>query len=360
MSETGGPVAPSRTDGGEAERWRLADERDFLVRSLADAAAEHAAGDLEEEDFTALCRRDGSRLAEVERRLGDLDRPPAPEGAAEGPAAAAGTSTDTGPNASTEVPVVPQPGGHRPPGPKGGGGGSPGTIVGRHRAGAEPGPVPGAGSLRPGRRRRWWLAAAGTALVVAGVVLLALQLSSPRLPGAPGDGGASLNAQQKIAQQLDQAAVLADRGTVSAFEQALTLYDGVLREDPRQPQALAASGYLEWEVGAIGRQPSLATGGRDRVRRSLGIEADDPSAHLYLGIIEADGIPTAGGRATGTDPAAAVVQFHQFLAGHPAAGTLDQVAPVIADAYKAARQPVPSSVSRAERSGATTTTTTRG
>ena len=44
----------------------LADRRVFLERSLADAKAEHDAGDLSDADYDALSRRDGSRLEAME------------------------------------------------------------------------------------------------------------------------------------------------------------------------------------------------------------------------------------------------------------------------------------------------------
>ena len=71
---------------GRDERWYLTDERDFLRRSLEDAAREHEAGDLSDEDHALLVARDSARLAEVEAELaalGPAEPAPAPDAAAE-------------------------------------------------------------------------------------------------------------------------------------------------------------------------------------------------------------------------------------------------------------------------------------
>ena len=60
----------------------LADELSLLEASIADARAEHEAGDLDDDALAAIVRRDGARLAEVRARLGEL---------ASGPPAALGT-----------------------------------------------------------------------------------------------------------------------------------------------------------------------------------------------------------------------------------------------------------------------------
>ena len=60
------------------ERWFLTDQREFLLRSLDDAAREHEAGDLSDEDYAVLEARDRARLAEVEAELAALGPEPAP------------------------------------------------------------------------------------------------------------------------------------------------------------------------------------------------------------------------------------------------------------------------------------------
>jgi tetratricopeptide (TPR) repeat protein len=52
--------------------FALRDEIELLVRSLADARAEHDRGELDDEGLTAIERRDGARLADAEARLAAL------------------------------------------------------------------------------------------------------------------------------------------------------------------------------------------------------------------------------------------------------------------------------------------------
>ena len=60
------------------DRWYLNDQRDFLLRSIADAHSEHDAGDLSDADFSLLVARDRRRLADVELALGELAPLPPP------------------------------------------------------------------------------------------------------------------------------------------------------------------------------------------------------------------------------------------------------------------------------------------
>ncbi len=272
-------------DGSEAATvWRLRDEEQFLVRSLEDAAREREAGDLSDQDFRLLAARDRSRLAEVRRLLAERTTEPVPPSSAEA-----------------------------------------GDRLGRRDAPA---------ALR---RRRWWLAALGVTLVVAGVVLLVWDLVSPRLPGQTPTGGVSLNAAQMVERQLAQAAVLIEQHKVQS---ALRLYDTVLTEDPRQPEALAQWGWLEWGTGERARDAKLVGAGSAFVEEALRVDPRFTAAHLYLGTIE----EAAG------DDAAAVVQYGQFLAGRPATALVRDSAPLIEKAYRAVGRPVPAMVAPSGRS----------
>lgn len=261
-----------------ASAWRLRDEEQFLVRSLADAAREHEVGDLSDDDFRLLTARDGARLEEVRRQLA--------------------------------LPVAETP----PPG-------------------AVDTPPP-AGRRRPRLlrfRRRWWVAVAGVALVVAGVALLLVERQSARLPGQTPTGGVTLNAEQQVAAQLSQAATLVARHDIDG---ALRLYDTVLTEDPRQPEALAQWGWLEWGVGERRHDAKLVGAGTAFVEAALRADPRFTAAHLYLGTIE----EAAG------DDTAAVVQYRQFLAEDPTALWIRDSALLIEQAYRATGQPVPPQV----------------
>lgn len=270
--------APRRSS--DDRRWRLEDQRDFLVRSLADLRLELDAGDIEQRDYEALVARDEGRLSAVEAELLDLD---IEEAAAPVPAPDAGTD-----------------------------------------------PAPARSGRRP-----VWLGLIATVALTAGTTLLVIHLASPRLPGQPETGSITQNLAQEVQTQLAEASALVDDGTQSSLSEALTVYRKVLSEDPNQPQALAETGWLEWEAGFSVGDSSLETDGKGLVQRSLKVERDDYAAHLFLGTIELN---------QDHDPAAAVTQYSAFLSEHPPKSLITPAAPLIRQAYDAVGQPVPAAV----------------
>jgi cytochrome c-type biogenesis protein CcmH/NrfG len=271
------PAVPGDLDEVEetfvltADRWHLEDEREFLRRSLDDARSELEAGDLERGDYDALCRRDEARLGAVEAALRVLDAEDEEEAAAE----------------------------HAP------------------------------------RRRGRWLLLVGVAALVAGATLLAYDLATPRAPGQPITGSIKVNLHEEIEIQLGQATTLVNEHSTSATAEALTIYARILQEDPKQPQALAETGYLEWEAGLRSGDRTLESEGTALVRRSVAVEPDDYAAHLFLGTIDSEGAH---------DYAAAVVQFRDFLAENPPAPLIASAAVFVRAAYGAAGLPVPPQV----------------
>jgi cytochrome c-type biogenesis protein CcmH/NrfG len=279
--DTGRVARAAGRVAADDEGWRLRDEEQFLRRSLEDAEREHQAGDLSDEDFRLLAERDRTRLAEVHRLLDQRDQP-------------AG---------DPEPPVLPAEAERASPG------------------------VPATAR----RHRRWWLAALGTTLVLAGMVLLVVDLEAPRLPGQTPTGGVSLDAEQRVQRQLAQAATLVEEHRVSA---ALGVYDTVLAEDPRQPEALAQWGWLEWGVGARTHDAKLVRAGAAFVAEALRADPQFTAAHLYMGTID-----EAGG-----DDASAVAQYGRFLADHPPAAWVHDSALLIEKAYRAQGLAVPAVV----------------
>jgi len=272
------PDAPGSLDEIEetfvlsADRWHLEDEREFLRRSLDDAKSELEAGDLERADYDVLCRRDEARLGAVEAALRVLDAEDKEEAEAE--------------------------------------------------------------SRRPPHRGRWLLAV-GVAALVAGATLLAFDLASPRAPGQPITGSIKVNTQKQIDIQLAQAATLVNENSTTATQEALTIYAHILQEQPRQPQALAETGWLEWEAGLHSDDKSLRTEGTTLVKQSLAVEPDNYAAHLFLGTIDFEGAH---------DTAAAIAQYRAFLKEKPPAQLIATAAPLLRAAYGAAGLPVPPQV----------------
>ena len=295
--EPGSPAsAGERGRGGDKgtradEQWYLVDRRDFLARSLADAEAEHEAGDLSDDDYALLRQRDQVRLDEVQEQLAELDAleatgspGPTPDGA-----------TATAPDGAT--------------------GRSPG-------GGPDPSPV-------RTRHRRPWLAVFGLVAIAAGLVLLVAQLTAPRLLGETADGTIQLNPAETMRRQLAQAEALVNKGSL---RQALAVYLQVLSKDPLQPVALAEAGYLEWELGG---NDGLRQEGRSLVEKAISVQPDNYAAHLFLGIIDLVQDGNAG---------AAADQFTLFLAEGPPPALVQQAAATIRTAYTRAGRPVPAQV----------------
>ena len=278
---TDAPVQESGTD----ERWHLEDEAEFLRRSLTDAEAEHAAGDLSDEDFALLERRDRGRLAEVTTELAEL------EAAAKQAAARPGST----------------------------------RRAGKADQLAESG--------APKRRRARWLAVVGVVALVAGASALVMHLATNRLPGQASSGSITLSGSKLETEQLAQAANLVNQDNIQA---ALVLYRKILVADPNQPEALAESGWLEYEVGSVAKDPKVVAQGRALVNRAIAADPSSYASHLFLGtiILQQD-----------HDAAAAVAQYKQFLADNPPLSEVQSAAPFIRQAYTQAGQPLPGSLS---------------
>jgi tetratricopeptide (TPR) repeat protein len=256
----------------------LQDERDMLIASLEDLEREHDRGDLSDEDYALLHDRYTARAAKVLRALD---------------------------GARTSTPV---------------------TL-------AEPG-LPGASDdARPRRRsrarRRWWWAVTGASLAVIVVAIVVVtRTTSSRLPGGTATGSVSLSAGQLESRTLEQAQVLEGQGDASG---ALKLYHEVLEKDPIQEEALAESGWLEFEAGVKAESASALSDGQNEEEKA---ERADPSAsspHLYLG-----SMLFVEGQAKD-----AVTQFRAFLASSPPSSSVQSAAPFIERAFQEAGLPPP-------------------
>jgi tetratricopeptide (TPR) repeat protein len=289
----------------EQERWLLNDQRDFLIRSIADAERELQAGDLSQDDYDVLLQRDRTRLVEAEAALAALG-PAADE--ADAASAERGSETESG--SETE----------------------------------------NAGS--PHRRLSTWRRVgivAACLLIIVGLVILVNHAVNPGLPGQPISGSITESKVQLVEQQLEDAESLNNEGDAV---QALQLYDKVLSEDPDDPDALAASGWLEWNYGTAAKSTTLMKAGRRDVERAISLSPSYYAGHLFLGLIVLN---------QDHNPTGAVAQFTKFLGDSPPQAQLVSVATLVASGYSQAKEPLPATLAKAvatETASSSTTTTT--
>ncbi|HEY2562092.1 MAG TPA: hypothetical protein VGI44_00190, partial [Acidimicrobiales bacterium] len=302
----------------------LADRRLFLERSLADARAEHDAGDLSDADYQALSRRDRGRLEAIDARIVALEgADPAPDilvtaAAASGAAGAAVPSARTTASyrAGSSADGAPQ-------------------TEPESAEPTAPAPTP-ASTPRPRRSRQQRFLLGGSVVALSGaIVLVVVLIAVPRLPGQTETGDITLSQQQKIAQTLAEAAADEDTGN---FSQAAQLYNQILSQSPHQPQATAQLGWLDYQVGSSGNSATLTSEGRKLVQQAVKLDPQDFAGHLYLGTI----LLLQDHNATG-----AVAQYRQFLGATnpvPGASVIKQAAPYIRQAYTQAGVALPSKV----------------
>jgi len=225
MTVDGSPTVAGSDQSTRDDRWYLADEREFLRRSLDDADREHEAGDLSDEDHAVLVARDAARLAEVEAELAALG----PE-----------------PTATAPSPVDPVP---------------------------ERRPLP--------LWRRVGIVVA-CLLIATGAGVLVVHFVQSRQPGQSSSGSVSLSQAQLIEQQLQQALALNNKGNTKG---ALELYNKVLSEDPSNPVALADAGYLQWNVGSAAHVAALVRIGRAEIETAVKDAPTYSQGHLFYGLV---------------------------------------------------------------------------
>jgi cytochrome c-type biogenesis protein CcmH len=282
-----------------ADADQLDDRRRFLERSLADAYAEHQAGDLSDQDYQALRRRDTARLATLDLRMDVVAGRAAPE--------AATALTITAPPATAVATTT-----------------VPDQVD-------DPSPAVHAGRPKRSRRQRLLLGGGVTALVGALVLVISL-FAANRLPGQTLTGNATLSQAAQIQQQLAQAATLVNQ---SQTGEAAQLYQKVLSEQSNNEVALAQLGWLEYETGVQGKSNSLIAEARADLERAVTLAPHDYAGRLYLGTLLLQQDHNAAG---------AVTQYQQFLAAKPPAALIKQAAVLLRQAYQQAGVPVPSQV----------------
>ncbi len=276
---------------------QLGARREFLEQSLADAFAEHRAGDLSDQDYQALRRRDTARLAALDVRMVEADH-----------LASAGSG-------AVAVAAVPGP--------------EPAVGAGAGEAVASP-TVSGPGPRRSRRQR--FLITGATVSFGAALVLVVALFAANRLPGQTPTGNPTLSQQAQIQQSLAQAATLENQGQSG---EAAQVYQKVLAEDPQNEVATAQLGWLEYNTGVQGKSASLIADARAKLDQAIRLNPTDYAARLYLGTVILD---------QDNNAAAAVAQYQAFLADNPPASLLQQAATILRQAFTQAGAPVPAGV----------------
>lgn len=213
---------PGRTEVPVASE--ITEERDFLLRSLHDLEAEHAAGDIDDLDYQTLKDDYTTRAAAALRALA---APLEPEAEREGEA----------------------------------------TI--------EPAAVASAGTGWLGRHRKMVVSVAAAVIVVAGTSWAVVASSSHREAGEEITGlGVGSASETKLLLAAQQAANKGD--TVTELKDA----QSILQSDPTQPQALVMEGWLLAQTN----QKALLAKGIGLLSLAEQVDPSFAEAHVYRGI----------------------------------------------------------------------------
>ena len=161
-----------------------------------------------------------------------------------------------------------------------------------------------------------------TVVVVLAIAAMAggavAMFAGQREPGSPMTGSLPDTPSGKMAQALQ----LESQGKAA---EALKLYDELLKDDPRNVQALAYRGWLLKRAGL----PDLAMESLDK---AVAIDPRFPDAHFFRGMVLYQ---------DRKDPAAAVVEFRLFMSNNPPQEMVPLVEDVLRRAMADAAQAAP-------------------
>jgi tetratricopeptide (TPR) repeat protein len=184
------------------------------------------------------------------------------------------------------------------------------------------------GKDRPGARRerpqpvRSRRSLGITVVVVVAIAGLAggavAAFSGQRQAGAPLTGSLPDTASSRMQEALQ----LESRGEAA---EALRIYDQLLRDDPRNVQALAYRGWLLKRAG-------LPDKAMESLDHAVAIDPKFPDAHFFRGMVLYQ---------DRNDPAGAVTEFRLFMSNNPPQEMVPLVEDVLRRAMADAGQPVP-------------------
>ena len=245
----------------------LREQRDALLQSLRDLEDEHAAGDLADADYEALKDEYTARAASLIRQLEDATAPSEP------------LSVTNAPDGDHSRPKA---------------------AKGRTR------------------RTRTFAVVALLALVSGGIGYFVAQSSGERLQGDEATG----NVPQNGVDRITKAQVLVSEGKVL---DAVKEYDAVLKDDPKNPVALAQRGWVLSRVDA-----RLVDEGLAQVDAAIALDPTYADAHFFRGMILMLGK---------NDPAAASQAFQNGIDAKPDPDLLAVLQQKKAEADQAAAAP---------------------
>ncbi|MDQ3895778.1 MAG: tetratricopeptide repeat protein [Actinomycetota bacterium] len=183
------------------------------------------------------------------------------------------------------------------------------------------------GREKQGRRDRPQPVRTRRSLGVTVVVIVAIAglaggavaaFSGPRRSGAPMTG----SLPDSPSGRLQQALQLESQGKAA---DALKIYDELLKDDPRNVQALSYRGWLLKRAG-------LPDEAMESLDRAIAIDPGFPDAHFFRGMVLYQ---------DRKDPAGAVAEFRLFMANNPPQEMVPLVEDVLRRAMADAGQPVP-------------------
>jgi len=175
------------------------------------------------------------------------------------------------------------------------------------------------GTPAPVRTRRPLVITLGVILVIAALTgATVAAFSGQREPGAPVTG----SLPDTPSGRMQQALQLESEGDAS---EAFKIYDELIRNDPRNVQALAYKGWLLKRA----KLPDLALASLDQ---AIAIDPRFPDAHFFRGMVLYQDRENAAG---------AVTEFRLFLSNNPPPEMVPLVEDVLRRAMADAGQPVP-------------------
>jgi hypothetical protein len=336
MSTTEPGTTPGTEPESDADLETMEQEREFLLRSLADLDAEYEAGDIDDDDYRTLTDDYTVRAATVLRAIEatKATRSTKKRGPSSGSARPARSrSRATAPAKAATAPAQAAKGpGKAAKGPATAAK-TPAATAKTQRSEAATESALLSAALQS--RRRWRTTA--VIIVVLGFGVLAAwvvaQSSGSRQPGQTASGNAQITGTTVsggVDQRLVTAADLVNQGKVA---DALKLYDQVLADDPNQPVALADGGWLQAQAGLAGNRSDLVDSGLVRIEKAEGIAPDFADAHFFRGFLLL--------RAKNDAPGA-VTELRLYLGiVDPSAPQVPQVQTLLQEAIKAAGPSVP-------------------